>query len=181
MHDKSYIFSKLIKQHLIPILFLVMGMILLFVNFFNRPVAYASEIVAKVECGVYFVDGNNVETISKDFKMISSIDEAVVEFSNINVQMNSNSRIEIKYVIENISNDVQTLSLDLEKLTMQNFKIEYSLSDSVLNEFSSVNHTLIVGDVVNIKIVISIDDKRKDASLDGCLKLNINSIGETNE
>lgn len=178
MKETRYILSKLIKKQTIPLLLLTALMVLFFVNLFNRPVAYASELIASVQCNVNVVDGEKVDCLASDYDVISNVDEAIINFSDVNIKLNSSSRIEIDYVVENISKGSCEFKLTLNKEKMNNFKIEYSIDGTETAELTELKHKINFEQISNIKVVVSIDDVCRNAILDGCLNLTFNTIGE---
>lgn len=174
MKEMKYYLSKLIKRHTIPLLLLTVLMVLFFVNFFNRPNVYASELIAKVDCEINVINGDNVETVSKDHKLISSVDEANINFSDIKTELTSRSKIEVNYNVENISTGDCVFSLNLNKLEMENFDVEYSINDGEFVDLDSVINKINAAEIANIKVVISIDDLSKNAVLNGSLNLTFN-------
>ena len=174
MKEKTYIITRLITKSLLPLLLFIVSMVSFFVNLINRPVAYASEYVANVECSVNLVNGKNVENLSFDRKLISSLDDCFISFSDIDVKLDKNSRIEIDYVIENIMNYEQRFNIEFSKKQLKNFNVDYSINGGNFNCLDKLYQNILAEEVVQIKVVISIADVKQNAALGGDLKLTFN-------
>ena len=180
MKEKIYIVTKFIKKQAIPLLLISMAMVLFFVNFLNRPVAYASEQIASVRCDVCLVDGENVKMVSSDAQLISSLESSVIDFSDINVEIGARSKLEFNYYIENISSGEVNYGLTLNENLIKNFKIEFYVNNVLNGDLTNFNSSIESLDMVEIKVVVYVDNILSDAMLNGSLNLTFESVGGDN-
>ena len=99
MKEKIYIIAKLIKKQAVLLFLLSAILILFFVNV-NKSKVYASEIIANVKCDICVVNGETCELIESDTQAISNLESAVIDFSDVNVELDENEKLDyIKTIV----------------------------------------------------------------------------------
>lgn len=179
MKDKSYILLKIIKKNTIPLLLLLVAMVLFFTIILDKPIAYAQEQIAGVKCDVCVVEGDSVEVIQTNSTTVSNFEQALIEFGDVNVELNSRSKLEYICSVEKFCDDDCELTLKLDKTNLVNFKIEYYVDD-IIFEGEELNYNITGSDLVKVKVVLSIVDVSKDAVLNGSISLTLCSLGGVN-
>ena len=178
MKDKGYIVRKLFKKHTMAIMLFTLLVVMFFVNFINRPNVFASEQVANVACDVCVVNGDKTELVCSDKQMITSSENSMIDFSDVNVQLKAKSTLEFNYSIENITEEEKVFSLVLNRDFIKNFKIEYYVDDTLGGELDKFDYVLGALETVDIKVVVSIESIINDAFLNGSLEVKFESIGD---
>ncbi len=177
MKEKKYIIAKLIRKQVVLLLLLTAIMILFFISF-NRPKVYASEQIANVKCDVYIVNGEEYELIATDTQAISGLESSKINFTDIDVALTANSKLEFMYTIENITNEDCVYTLELNKDKIENFKIEYYIGNDFNGDLTSCNYVLAPLSVVEVKVVAYVDNVYCDANLSGSLELTFECVGD---
>ena len=181
MKEKSYIILKLIKKQSFPLILLALIMVLFFANFFNKPIVYASEQIAYVKCDVNLVNGEDIDYVCSDEQAISSRENSVINFSDINVNLRAKSKLEFIYSIDNIDDNDCNYILKLNRNLIENFKIEYFVDNMLMGELTSFNSVLKSMESIEVKVVVYVENTKKDATLNGALELTFESIGGDND
>lgn len=177
MKEKVNIIMKLIRKQAILLLTLTAIMVLFFVVV-NRPKVYASEQVATVKCDVSVVDGEKQELIASNTQAISNLESTMINFDDINVSLNKNSKLEFKYTIENVTNAECVYNLSLKKDRIENFKIEYYIGNDFNGDLETLNYVLAPLSIVEVKVVAYVDSVYCDACLSGSIELTFECVGE---
>ena len=177
MKEKFHIFAKLIRKQAI-LLFMLTVIVVLFFMSMNRSTVYASEQVANVCCEVSVVNGEEREIVSTDMQAVSNLESASINFSDVNMNLNNNSKLEFNYTIENVTNENCSFNLELKKNKIENFKIEYYIGNDFNGDLTSCNCVLEPLSVVEIKVVAYVDSVYYDAYLNGSVELTFECVGE---
>ena len=172
MKDFKFIASKLFKRCGAVVVLAAICCFTFCLSVFNKPVVYASEQIALVECVASVQDGENKNVLSKDVKIFSDSDNSSLNFCDVDVELNSTSKLEYVYNISNISDDDCLVNLSLSKNSLENFKVEYYIDDNFVGDLTKFNHIVSISDVVEIRVVIYVDDVGADANLAGALELS---------
>ncbi len=181
MNDKNFILTKIFKKHTIALLLMLVLMVLFFLNVFNKPVVYASEQIARVQCDVVLVNGEGKELISSDIHGVSNLDSSVIDFSNIDIELQRKSKLEINYEIMNIYSSNCNFALNLKENMIENIIVEYYANDNYCGELTKAEFVVQTKEIINIKVVVFVDQPSCDAILNGSLELTFECVGETNE
>jgi len=179
MKERTYIALKLIRKHTIPLLLLMMALVLFFMNF-NRLVAYAQEQVASIDYSVCVVEGESVENVYNDHMVVSNAESTEISFDDVSVKLNSKSKLEFVYDIKNLSNENCELDLILNASELINFKVEIFADDESFGETTTLRYVIESNDLVKIKVVLSICNIAKNASMSGSMSLTMVTIGGVN-
>lgn len=177
MKERIHIIAKLIRKQAV-LLFMLSAILVLFFVVMNRPKVYASEQVANVKCEVSVVNGENRELLASDTQAVSNLESAEIDFSDINAELNKNSKLEFVYTIENVTGSDCVYNLALNKNQIENFKIEYYIGNDFNGDLTSVNYVLAPLSVVEVKVVAYVDSVYCDAYLSGSLELTFECVGE---
>ena len=180
MKDRYYILTKLLKKQTMALILFSVLMVLFFVALFNRPVAYASEQIAVVSCEVSLVNDDHRVLLAKDIETISNLEESEISFSDIDVKLERNSKIEFDYIITNISNSNCAVNLSLNDKNIENFVVEYYVNDEFCGELIKLESCVESMENINIKVVVYVENPRCDAVLGGSLELIFRSVGDAN-
>lgn len=176
MKDFKFIASKLFKRCGAIFVLVAMCCFTFCLSVFNKPFVYASEQIALVECVASVQDGENINVLSKDAKIFSDSDNSSLNFCDVDVELNSTSKLEYVYNISNISNDDCLVNLSLSKNSLENFKVEYFVND-MFGNLDNFNCTVKKDCEVEVKVIVSIDNIAKNAVLDGCININVSNVG----
>ena len=172
MRDFKFIVSKLFKKQFILLALVTMLTTLFMINIANRSDVRASEQLASVECDVFIVDDEKSNLIATDIHIVSNADVSEINFNDVIVKLNSHSKLEFVYLIENITSKDCVFGLELKNENIQNFKVEYYIDDNFVGDLTKFNHIVSISDVVEIRVVIYVDDVGADANLAGALELS---------
>ena len=136
---------------------------------------YAKEQIADVSCWVNVCGEEQVENISFDNQIISNGERSLVNLGDVDVELKAKSSLEICYFVKNISDRDNVLSLNLNKHHLNNFKVELFVNNEYTCDFENFQFVLAQKEMLDIKIVLSIDDVAQNACLDGNLSLVIDN------
>ena len=180
MRDNKYILAKVFKKQTIALMLFSVLVVLFLINLFNRPVAYASEQIANVKCDVIVACEDEVNIISSNTQTFSYLDESVINFDDINVDLERDERLEIVYDVININNDNYSFVLKLVDEDIQNFIIKFYLNDELCEGLTEKNVVLKSMETAEFKVVIYVEDYLNDAALNGSLELSFECVGGNN-
>lgn len=176
MKDFKHIAFKIFKSGAwLPLLFVVTA-IFMFSNALNYNVVYASEQIALISCKACVVEADNISVINQNCKVFSDSDNSSLSFCDSDISLNSKSKLEYVYNISNISSKDCLVNISLNKLEMQNFKVEYFINDEVGN-LNNLSFVVGYGAEAEVKVVVSIDNISQNAILDGSIDVTVSSIG----
>ncbi len=181
MKENKYILTKIFKKHTIALLLTIVLLVLCLVSVFNRADVYAAELVANVKYDVFVVNGEEKEIVNADVKTISNLDQAIINFGDINVELDRFSKLEFVYELENINVGNTNFVLSLNESFIENFRIEYYLNDEFCGDLTQIYGTIKTMETVNIKVVVYVENIACDAALNGSLELTFESVGENND
>lgn len=167
MNEKAYIAIKLIKKHAIPLLFLMVGMALFFISTYGKLSVYAHNQSLHVNRDVILFENSNPQILKSESWLSNSSENNSLSFSDMNLNLKSNSRLQIEYAIQNLSESKSEISLNLSELKIENFKIICYINNEIVEGNSFIFHSLEARDFVKIQIVLEIDDIHQNAVLDG--------------
>ena len=181
MKEKGYILAKIFKKHVVALMLFTVLLVLFLVNVFNKQDVYAAEMVANVKCDVFLVNGENRTIISSKVQNISNLDDSIINFSDVDVELDRFSKLEFDYEVENINRSSGTFIFGLKENVIENFVIEYYLNDNFCGDLTETYINLESFEVAKIKVVVYVENMARDAVLNGSLGLTFESVGGNNE
>lgn len=175
--ENFFILFKVVKQHTIPLAIILMAMILFFINFSNSKNVFATQQVAEVKMNVIHVNNGTTELLQQSKKTLTNNEFSISNLANINVNFSATSSLEFIYKLKNITDSDCYYSLTLNQTEMENLLIKYYIKDEsgLLTTYSS---SIKSGEMLDIRVVVSIENLARNATFNGDLMLTISNLGE---
>ena len=175
--EKLFIFFKVVKQHAVAIAILLMLAVMFFM-YFNKPKdVLGSNQIAVVQLDVDLKDKNQVTDISnKQFALYNNQTNSI-GLGDVDVEFTASSSLEMLYRVENTTNNQCILNLKLDNSQIENLLIVYNINEEsgILN---NLNYTINSGEIIEVKVVVSIENRARSASFNGNLMLTLTNLGE---
>ena len=173
MKEKLQLALRLIKKNIFLLLLINFMVLIILISVFNKTNIYATNDEILCECDVVLEGENLTQNISRNASQINFNKQSTINISDLDISMTANSVLFFNISLVNLADRSCDVLIDIARYDLKNYKIELEMNNKV-EEFEKLRVELPKQEILKLKFIISIEDVRCDAVLDGSIIIKIN-------